>query len=212
MSFIVLGLLWIFWCTMHSLLITRPVTGYLQQLPGGWFRYYRLFYNLTAVITLVPLLLLTREMRGEAVIAWQGFWQILQCLLLLSAGWLFWGGARRYDMGYFLGIRQIRSGTVHLLLSETEEFSTAGVFGLTRHPWYLGSLLLIWSILPGYAAADLLVSAILSVYLVAGTVLEERKLLAEYGDAYRRYQRQVPMLLPWKNWRESFPGFQKRKP
>ncbi|RPH38077.1 MAG: DUF1295 domain-containing protein, partial [Desulfobulbaceae bacterium] len=72
-----------------------------------------------------------------------------------------------------------------------------GVFGLTRHPWYLGSLLLIWSILPGYSAVDLLVSTILSVYLVIGTFLEERKLLAEYGDAYRRYQHQVPMMLPW---------------
>ena len=197
MDYILLGLFWICWCSLHSVLIARPVTGYLQQLLAGWYRFYRLFYNFTAVISLLPLLFMTWEIRGETVFAWQGCWQILRFLMLLSAGWFFWGGARRYDMGSFLGLRQLNSGASHLLLSETAEFSTAGVFGLTRHPWYLGSLLLIWSILPGYALADLLVSTILSAYLVVGTLLEERKLLAEYGDAYRRYQRQVPMLLPW---------------
>ena len=197
MDLLVLGVLWIAWCVMHSLMIARPVTGYLQRLPGGGFRYYRLFYNITAVLTLLPLVLLTWRMRGGMVFAWQDYWQFLRLLLLATAGWLFWGGARRYDMGYFLGIRQIRSGTAHILLSETEEFSTAGVFGLTRHPWYLASILLIWSILPEYSLTDLIVSAVLSVYIIIGTFLEERKLLAEYGDAYRRYQQQVPRFLPW---------------
>lgn len=197
MDYIFLGFFWILWCAAHSLLIARSVTGYLQQLLAGWYRFYRLFYNCTAVITLVPLLFMTWGMRGEAVFSWQGCWQILRIMMLLSAGMFFRGGASRYDMGSFLGLRQINSGVSPLLLSETVEFATAGVFGLTRHPWYLGSLLLIWSILPGYSAADLLVSTILSIYLVIGTFLEERKLLAEYGDAYRRYQRQVPMLFPW---------------
>ena len=197
MDSIFLGLLWILWCSLHSLLIARSLTSCLQRFLPGWYRFYRLFYNFTAAITVVPLLFMTWEVRGETVFAWQGCWQILRFLLLLSAGVFFWGGARRYDMGSFLGLRQINSGVSSLLLSETVEFSTTGVFGLTRHPWYLGSLLLIWSILPGYSSTDLLVSAILSVYLVVGTLLEERKLLAEYGEAYRRYQRQVPMLLPW---------------
>lgn len=195
MMLFLLAVLWIVWCTMHSLLIARPVTGYLQRRLGRGFRYCRLFYNLTAILTLLPLLLLTWQLRGGMVFAWQGYWQILRFLLLATAGWLFWAGARRYDMGYFLGIRQIRSGTAPILLSETEEFSTAGVFGRTRHPWYLGSILLIWSILPEYSIADLMVSAMLSIYIVIGTFLEERKLLAEYGDAYRSYQRQVRMFL-----------------
>ena len=58
MNLLLLGVLWIVWCTMHSLLIARPVTGYLQRLLGGGFRYYRLFYNLTAILSLMPLLLL----------------------------------------------------------------------------------------------------------------------------------------------------------
>ncbi len=198
MNLLLLSLLWILWCTMHSLMIARAVTGFLTRFLGDRFRYYRLFYNITAMMTLLPLVVLTRNLRGDSVFVWQGYWLSLRFLLLAAATLLFWAGSRRYDMGYFLGIRQIRSGKTHTLLSETEEFSTAGVFGLTRHPWYLGSLLLIWSILPVYSPADLTVAVILSAYLVIGTVLEERKLVADYGDAYRTYQRQVSMLLPWK--------------
>jgi protein-S-isoprenylcysteine O-methyltransferase Ste14 len=34
--------------------------------------------------------------------------------------------------------------------------------------------------------------------VVVGTILEERKLVAEFGDEYRQYQREVSMLFPWK--------------
>ncbi len=202
MNLLLLGLLWIIWCTMHSLMISLPVIAFFRRLLGDRFRYYRLFYTVTACVSLVPLLVLTRIGRGDIVISWQGPWQIGRFILLVTASLLFWTGAQRYDMRNFLGIEQIRSGKLHRLLSETEEFAATGVFSLTRHPWYLGSLLLIWSILPAYSPADLLVSAILSGYLIIGTVLEERKLVAEYGEKYRRYQRQVSMLLPckWRGW------------
>jgi protein-S-isoprenylcysteine O-methyltransferase Ste14 len=41
---------------------------------------------------------------------------------------------------------------------------------------------------------------VLSAYLVIGTLLEERKLVLEFGDKYREYQRQVSMFIPLK-WR-----------
>ena len=43
---------------------------------------------------------------------------------------------------------------------------------------------------------------ILSAYLVVGSILEERKLLAEIGEPYAEYRRRVPMLVPWR----VFPG------
>jgi protein-S-isoprenylcysteine O-methyltransferase Ste14 len=43
-----------------------------------------------------------------------------------------------------------------------------------------------------------LAGVILSLYLVVGTILEERKLVAEFGESYRAYQREVSMLVPWK--------------
>ena len=47
-------------------------------------------------------------------------------------------------------------------------------------------------------ADGLLLSILWSGWIVAGTVLEERDLVADFGDVYRTYQQQVPMLVPWR--------------
>lgn len=123
---------------------------------------------------------------------------MVRWVLLVAACVLFVGGARRYDLGVFLGLRQIKSGTAHVLLSEDDTFSREGVFNITRHPWYLGSLMLLWSALPVYHEATVIGAVVLTLYLFVGTMLEERKLVAECGERYRAYQQQVSMLLPWK--------------
>jgi protein-S-isoprenylcysteine O-methyltransferase Ste14 len=51
---------------------------------------------------------------------------------------------------------------------------------------------------------SLIVDLILTVYVVCGTLLEERKLVIELGDAYRQYQKRVPMLFP-THWRPKKP-------
>jgi protein-S-isoprenylcysteine O-methyltransferase Ste14 len=35
--------------------------------------------------------------------------------------------------------------------------------------------------------------------MIIGTVLEERDLLASFGDAYREYQAEVPMLIAYRS-------------
>ena len=37
-----------------------------------------------------------------------------------------------------------------------------------------------------------------TIYLILGSRLEEEKLVAQFGEAYRKYQREVPMLVPLK--------------
>jgi len=72
-----------------------------------------------------------------------------------------------------------------------------GAYRWVRHPLYLGVLLLLWA--PLDLGLDRLLAATLwTAWIVAGTVLEERDLVAELGEPYRAYQRAVPMLLPWR--------------
>jgi len=194
-----LALLWVGWCALHSLLIAPPVLDRVRAHWPGSRRWYRLGYNALALATLVPLFLYTRALPGEVLFSWQGvFAWLLRLVLLLLALGLFLGGARRYDLGTFLGLRQLREGRAPLLLGKEPTFRASGIFALTRHPWYLGSLLLLWSVFPAYPPALLLAVAILSLYLPLGAWLEERKIVAEHGDAYRAYQRCVSMFLPWK--------------
>ena len=44
---------------------------------------------------------------------------------------------------------------------------------------------------------DIVANSVLTIYIIIGTVLEERKLVLEFGDTYIRYQREVPMLIPF---------------
>ena len=43
---------------------------------------------------------------------------------------LFRGGAQKYDLQYFLGLKQLQTGEEHLLLSENEEFAAKCLFEL----------------------------------------------------------------------------------
>jgi uncharacterized membrane protein len=92
---------------------------------------------------------------------------VFQVLLLIIAALLLFAGTRHYN-----------------------------ILGITRHPWYLATIMLIWA--RGLDVSVLITNIILTIYLIVGTVLEERKLLVEYGEDYRGYQKKVSMLIPFK--------------
>lgn len=188
--------LWILWCALHSGLISTTVSRFLQTRFGSAYRYYRLFYNLFSAATLFPLLLHSQQHRGEVVLHWQGWLGVVQVLLYAGAALLFLSGARQYDLPTFLGVRLRATGTSGSGLTVAGGFRATGVLALVRHPWYSGGLLLIWS--RTQTLTETLINSILSGYIVIGALLEERKLVAEFGADYRTYQRQVSMLFPWK--------------
>ncbi len=198
MNMVLLCILWICWCALHSILIDSSVIGRIKKYVPGLIRYYRLFYNGLSLVTFVPLAIITEIAGGQVIFSWEGYAVFVRILLITVAFLLFKGGAQQYDLVYFFGLKQLQTGEEHLLLSDTDQFTETGVFGITRHPWYLGSLLVIWSILPRYPLPVFLAVCILSVYLVVGTMLEERKIVAQFGDGYRRYRKRVSMLFPWK--------------
>ena len=191
-----LAVLWIIWCALHSGMISVTATGYLKRWLGRGFRIYRLIFNLVALATLIPVMVFEQSLRGPMLFRWQGFLILFQVLLLISALLLFLAGARHYDLLQFSGFRQIKTGSSHNALTETGELDTTGVLDITRHPWYLGGILIIWT--RDIDLSALVTNIILTLYFIVGTVLEERKLLIEYGDDYRRYQERVSMLIPIK--------------
>ena len=58
-------------------------------------------------------------------------------------------------------------------------------------------LLLIWSA-PDVSSDRLLFNVLWTLWVILGSYLEERDLVAEFGEKYRQYQKTVPMLLPWR--------------
>ena len=206
MKYLLLALVWIAWCTLHSGMISLTVTGIAKRRLGTHYRVWRLLFNLVAVATLVPVVLYERSLDGTPLFCWDGPFWILRMILLVIAGGLFLAGIRHYDMLQCAGIRQIRTGNSHAVLAETGRIDTSGVLGLTRHPWYLAAIIVVWTRRPALTSAGLIAGMILTVYLLIGTILEERKLLAEVGQEYRDYRKRVSMLLPLK-WLKAICGY-----
>ncbi|NOZ53603.1 MAG: isoprenylcysteine carboxylmethyltransferase family protein [Gammaproteobacteria bacterium] len=193
---LVLALLMLMWCTLHSVMISISVTTFLQKHLTTKYRFYRLFYNIVAIGTLIPLAVYAWSLQSQAIFEWTGYWGILQVLFLSLGGLLFYIGARHYDARQFLGFTQIKKGTPTTAITTSGEFDSTGILGVVRHPWYLGLILIIWARPLDLSA--IIVNVILTGYLIVGSVLEEKKLVREFGDKYRHYQKTVSMLLPIK--------------
>jgi methanethiol S-methyltransferase len=77
----------------------------------------------------------------------------------------------------------------------TVPFRTPGLYGVVRHPIYLGFMIAIWAA-PDMTAGHLLFASVMTATMLAGIWWEERDRLALSGDRYRQYQQRVAMLLP----------------
>jgi protein-S-isoprenylcysteine O-methyltransferase Ste14 len=206
-DYLMLAMALIAWCGLHSGLISLTLTRLARERLGQRYRYYRLFYNLLSVLTFLPLMVWAHLIGGDAMVVWQGPWRLLQMALLAAAFWLFWAGARRYDMAQVVGLRQLSddSDTVCSTIGADCEIDRQGILGWMRHPWYTAAFMLIWA--RDLNIAAILVNIILSAYLYFGTVLEERKLIAQFGDTYTRYMQEVSAFIPLKSlWRRFQKG------
>jgi protein-S-isoprenylcysteine O-methyltransferase Ste14 len=95
-----------------------------------------------------------------------------------------------------LGIGPIRA---HLrqLDYQPAPFVVRGPYRWVRHPLYSCILVLFWAN-PDVTIDRLLFNILWTAWIWIGATLEERDLMHEFGDEYAQYQKNVPMLIPWR--------------
>ena len=171
---------------------------FFKSILGKKYRFYRLFFNTFSIATLIPLLMYSYSplWKTEPIITWKGRIAIIQYGLIALAAILVLAGAHHYSLLQFLGIRQILQGRSGAAMTASGEFDSSGVLGMVRHPWYAAVFIFLWA--HDLNLARITINMILSAYLVIGTLLEERKLILEFGVKYRLYQRLVSMFIPLK--------------
>ncbi len=195
-KYLILALFWIFFCIIHSFLISITVTDYLKRKLNKSYRFYRLFYNFISIITLILAVTYAGTIKEEPFFIWNGYLFPIKIFILLLAVMLFISGFKHYSISEFFGFRQIKEGVLNKSISKTGKLDTSGILGIIRHPFYSATFLLFWS--SDLDAARLIINIIISIYLVIGTILEERKLILDFGKSYIDYRKKVSMFIPLK--------------
>jgi methanethiol S-methyltransferase len=180
----------------HSIMVRRSVRARLSVVVPD--RYDGAFYSITSGIALAASVLLFQP-RGEPLFVLQGIARLaVITLAFLALAGFAWGVLALGGFDPF-GLRPIRN---HLRGRRSgqapfpaKDLVVRGPYRWVRHPLYSSIIVLLWAD-PEMTMSRLAIAAVWTAWIVAGAVLEERDLVADFGDAYRQYQREVPMLVP----------------
>ena len=188
-------MLWIilaaaFWGFFHSFNASHGVKEFWRRFLGdGFMKLYRLVYNVFAVLTFLPILLLLVLLPDRTLYRVPAPWNYLMiggqtffAVCLLAAVF-------QFGILYFIGLRQLAQAP------GDRKLVTTGLYGFVRHPFYTFFLFLLW-LTPVMTTNLLVVYLALTLYIQIGIHFEERKLLREFGDQYAHYKAATPTLFP----------------
>ena len=186
--YILLGLV-IFYYFLHSFLAYPTIKSFLSDHVISR-KYYRLFYNSISVVLLFPILFIYQNIEANLLFVNTLFSKIglvvigFGVILLILA-------LKQYDLSEFLGTQQLNPD------SKAPILITNGMNNWVRHPLYFAVLVLMLGWFLFTPLDKVLVIGIVSIiYILIGAKLEERKLEETFGESYKKYKKEVPMLIP----------------
>ena len=190
------------WSIAHSVLAALTVKAWVRRHTGRWFLLYRIAYVAFAIISLYALWLWLPRPDGVLYIVPPPWSHVMRLVQVAAIGG-FLLAARQINSREFLGFAQIgrfhTAAETSALNDEELELSTNGLYGVVRHPLYTTAVVAM-AATPHMTVWWLLLTAWVSLYFVIGSVFEEHRMVALFGEEYREYQRTVPRFIP-------LPGF-----
>ncbi len=191
MKIFTLGILLVLYFSLHSVLANNKVKDFLMS---RWIskRYYRLFFNFFAIVSLIPIFLYYKTTEPEILFVNVLLSNVGLCIIIIGI-FLSLVALNQYNLSEFAGTQQLNQKP-----PPPKKLKTSGFNSIVRHPLYFSMLLIIWGFFLS-RPTDLffMISIIGTAYLYFGTKLEEEKLVKEFGDEYLKYQKKVGMLIPF---------------
>lgn len=180
----------ILWGVLHSVLASTAVYDLLRRTFGtGAMRFYRLFYNLFAVISILPAIYLMLTLPDTALYQVPAPFNFMMRMGQVVSIVLLFVAVSQTDILSFAGLRQ--------LVEEQRDgrLITSGLYRYVRHPLYTFTLLFFW-LSPNMSVNSFILYAALTIYVFVGIIFEERKLVRAFGQEYEEYRAVTPMLIP----------------
>ena len=179
---------------LHSVLASRVMKLWAESIFGApaartW---YRLFYNLVAVLTLLPVFWLIATTPDQPLWSvsqpWASAFRLVQLVGVIGAVI----AVMQTGAFSFAGFSQLFEGGKG---EERGVLVTGGLYRLVRHPIYTFSLLVLW-FSPTFTVNSLAFALGATGYFLIGMIFEERKLTQEFGQSYIDYKSKTPALVP----------------
>jgi len=189
----------------HSLTVSDPLKNLLIRIMGerAFAGRFRLLFTLWNLLLFFLLLFYWRGLPDRALFTpapiLTGALHGTQILGL----WVLYRAGKKIDLLHFIGVRQWKELRRCRPLP-AERLLTTGIYGRVRHPIYLGSILVLWGEPHLLKTANgLLFVILITAYFVIGSTLEERRMVRQFGEEYRRYRKKAGWL--WPKFRDIAP-------
>jgi len=196
MNLFEISILWLAYFALHSMLAS---ISFKNKVASWWPRIipaYRLLYNLSALLLLLPLLWLQHQIESPLLWQWQGVTALLTNGLAILAIIGFLISLKAYDGMTFIGLKQWQQHQHSI--NDQDQFRPSFSHRFVRHPWYFYTLVILWT--RDMSLAQFTFYSLVTFYFFIGVRFEEKKLQHYFGDQYTRYQQLVPALIP-RPWR-----------
>ncbi len=176
---------------IHSLTASLPFKRLLVRGLGSRAdRLYMPAYSLVAVLTISPLAYLLYKNPGRTLYRIPSPWRWLmvggQLIAALIAPKAFQDAPHRF---------KIRSQLSAPQTPEAGSLNIKGIYRWIRDPFLLSGLVMIW-LTPIMTVNLLVIYLLTTIYLFIGSLHWEKRLVAQFGDEYREYQKRVHRIIP----------------
>jgi methanethiol S-methyltransferase len=176
---------------IHSLTASLPFKRLLVRGLGSRAdRLYMPVYSLIAMLTIFPLVYLLYKKPGRILYRIPSPWRWLmiggQLITALIAPRAFRDAPHRFKIcSQLSGPQATEAGSLNI----------RGIYRWVRDPFLLSGLVMLW-LTPIMTVNLLIIYLLTTVYLFLGSLHWETRLVAQFGDEYREYQKRVHRIIP----------------